>query len=175
MARSGHRSGVNEDAHPDAKPDGRQETRTERADRNLAEMLQELRVLQTGVQILFGFLLILAVQPRFASADGFEKGVYFTTLMLSCVATIFLMAPVAYHRVLFGRGRKVEIVKMSNRLTHVGMVALWLAISSAVLLVLDLVLERPVAWVISGAMGLLFLCVWYVLPLTRRADTEADD
>lgn len=166
---------MNDDAHPDAKSDGRQETRTERADRNLAEMLQELRVLQTGVQILFGFLLILAVQPRFASADAFEKGVYFTTLVLSCVATIFLMAPVAYHRVLFGRGRKVEIVKMSNRLTHVGMVALWLAISSAVLLVLDLVLERPMAWAISGAVGAVFLAVWYVLPLSRLAANEADD
>lgn len=167
---------MNEDAQPDVRPDGRQETRTERADRNLGEMLQELRVLQTGVQILFGFLLILAVQPRFASADGFEKGVYFTTLLLSCVATVFLMAPVAYHRVLFGRGRKVEIVKVSNRLTHVGMVALWLAISSAVLLVLDLVLQRPFAWIISGAIAVLFLGVWYVLPLSRLSDpAESDD
>ncbi|MBM7786819.1 DUF6328 family protein [Tenggerimyces flavus] len=164
------------DARPDARPDGRQESPAERADRNLGEMLQELRVLQTGVQILFGFLLILAVQPRFASADGFEKGVYFTTLLLSCVATIFLMAPVAYHRVLFGRGRKVEIVKMSNRLTHVGMVALWLAISSAVLLVLDLVLQRSFAWIISIAIAVLFLAVWYVLPLSRLSDpAEGDD
>jgi hypothetical protein len=163
---------VNQDTKPDAKPDGRPETPAQRADRNFAEMLQELRVLQTGVQILFGFLLILAVQPRFASADGFEKGVYFVTLVLSCVATVFLMAPVAYHRVLFRRGRKPEVVTSSNRLTHVGMVALWLAISAAVLLVLDLVLERPIAWLISGAIAVMFVVMWYVLPLTRLADGE---
>lgn len=150
----------------------RPETPLQRADRNFAEMLQELRVLQTGVQILFGFLLILAVQPRFGTADAFEKGVYFVTLVLSCVATVFLMAPVAYHRVLFGRGRKPEIVQVSNKLTHVGMVALWLAISSAVLLVLDLVLARPLAWGITAFVAALFVSIWYVLPLTRLRNGE---
>jgi hypothetical protein len=154
------------------KADGREETRAEKADRNFGEMLQELRVLQTGPQFLFGFLLILAVQPRFGSADAFEKGVYFVALVLCCVATIFLMAPVATHRILFRRGQKPEIVEVSNWLTQIGMVALWLAISTAVLLVLDLVLQRTAAWVISAAIAVLFVAVWYVLPFIRLRNGE---
>jgi Family of unknown function (DUF6328) len=152
--------------------DDRPETPAERADRNFLELLNELRVLQTGVQILFGFLLILAVQPRFANASDFERLVYLITLMLSCGATALLMAPAAYHRMLFAQGRKAEVVTASNRLANAGICVLLLAMSSATLLVVELVFSQALAWMLSICVAVTFAAVWIGLPLSRRAGTS---
>jgi Family of unknown function (DUF6328) len=147
--------------------EARGETPLQRADRNFQELLAELRVLQTGVQILFGFLLILAVQPRFAEATAFAQVVYFVTLLLCCAATALLMAPVAYHRALFAKGLKPEVVAASSRFARAGMATLFLAISSAVLLVLDLVAGRVLAVVLTACVAVLFVTLWYAAPARR--------
>lgn len=145
----------------------RRETPLQRADRNFQELVAELRVLQTGVQILFGFLLILAVQPRFAEATAFARVTYLVTLGLCCASTALLMAPVAYHRTLFAKGLKPEVVRASDRFARFGMTTLFLAIVSAVLLVTDLILERTVAIVLASCVAVLFALLWYLLPLRR--------
>ncbi len=146
---------------------GRSETPLQRADRNFQELLAELRVLQTGVQILFGFLLILAVQPRFGSASTFAKVTYLVTLLLCCAATALLMSPVAYHRAWFAKGLKPEVVHVSDLLAQGGMAALFLAIVSAVLLVLSLVLDFVLAIILSGCVAAFFALLWYLLPFRR--------
>ncbi|WP_338675105.1 DUF6328 family protein [Streptomyces sp. SCSIO 30461] len=143
----------------------RDETETERADRNFAELLQELRVIQTGVQILFAFLLTLAFTARFPSLDSFQRGTYVTTLMLAVVAAALFTAPAAVHRGLFRRGAKKEIVSVSSRLAGMGLAVLTLALTSAVLLVVDVVHGTPEG--VTAAAATLFVCVmlWGVLPL----------
>jgi sorbitol-specific phosphotransferase system component IIC len=160
-------------AEPHWAPEARGETPLQRADRNFQELLAELRVLQTGVQILFGFLLILAVQPRFAEATTFAQVVYFVTLLLCCAATALLMAPVAYHRALFAKGLKPDIVAASNRFARAGMTALFLAINSAVLLVLDLVADRVVAIVVTAGVAVMFLALWYAAPARKLRKVRA--
>ncbi|MGW0227611.1 DUF6328 family protein [Actinopolymorpha singaporensis] len=150
------------------------ETRVQRADRNFAEILGELRVLQTGVQILFGFLLILAVQPRFGETSTFGRVTYVVTLMLCCLATALLMGPVAYHRALFAKGLKPEIVRVSNRFARAGMLVLFLAIDGAVLLVMDFVFGLPVALVPAAFVLVVFTAAWYVLPTRRLAALDRE-
>jgi hypothetical protein len=159
------------DEHGPARPG---ESPVQRADRNFQELIAELRVLQTGVQILFGFLLILAVQPRFADPTTFGRVTYVVTLALCCAATALLMAPVAYHRALFAKGVKPEIVRVSNRFARAGMLALFLAIVSAVLLVVDAVLGLLGASIVTAAVAVFFALLWYAVPI-RRLRTLARD
>ncbi|MFF1873599.1 DUF6328 family protein [Streptomyces sp. CB03911] len=155
------------------EPDGgpaveRHETPDERADRNLVELLQELRVVQTGVQIVFAFLLGLAFTSRFPQLDDFQTGVYVTTLLLTVVASAVLATPVALHRGLFHRGAKRRIVALSSRLAEAGLFFLALALSGAVLLITDVVLGSVPAAVITGLTVLMFAGLWFVLPWTQR-------
>src|SRR3954454_16550924 len=106
-------------------------------DRNVAELLQELRVAFTGVQILFAFLLSLAFTQRFQQLDGFDVAVYTVALMSSALATIVLIAPVSFHRIVFRRRQKAALVVVADRCLITGLAALVLAITSAVLLILD--------------------------------------
>ncbi|WP_244409586.1 DUF6328 family protein [Streptomyces albofaciens] len=142
----------------------RNETPLERYDRNFGELLQELRVLQTGVQILFAFLLTLAFTPRFVSLDTTQRAFYVGTLLLAVLATLLLTAPAAVHRVLFRRRAKPLIVEVSARLTAAGMAVLALALAGAVLLVVDVVLGRG-AGVAAGSVTLV-TCggLWALLP-----------
>ncbi|MEU7228579.1 DUF6328 family protein [Streptomyces chrestomyceticus] len=142
----------------------RNETPLERYDRNFGELLQELRVLQTGVQILFAFLLTLAFTPRFVSLDATQRAFYVGTLLLAVLATLLLTAPAAVHRVLFRRRAKGLIVEVSARLTAAGMAVLALALAGAVLLVVDVVLGRG-AGVVAGSVTLM-TCggLWALLP-----------
>ncbi|GAA1371946.1 DUF6328 family protein [Streptomyces beijiangensis] len=142
----------------------RDETRLERADRNYGELLQELRVVQTGVQFLFAFLLTLAFTSRFPELDSFERGTYVTTLLLTVVAAGLFTAPAALHRVLFGQGAKERIVTVSSRLAGAGMAVLALALSASVLLVVDVVHGMPEG--IAAGVGTLLVCggLWAVLP-----------
>lgn len=120
----------------------RNETPLERADRNFGELLQELRVTQTGVQILFAFLLTLAFTQRFPSLDTFQRATYVTTLLFAVLAAALFTAPAALHRSLFQRGAKARIVQVSSRLATVGMGVLVLAFTGSVLLVVDVTTGR---------------------------------
>ncbi|WP_406416085.1 DUF6328 family protein [Streptomyces sp. NBC_00873] len=152
----------------DSRQPGREETSKERADRNLIELLQELRVIQTGVQIVFAFLLGLAFTSRFPTLDAMERYTYVVTLLLAVVSSAILATPVALHRVLFHRGEKARIVALSARLTEVGLVFLALALSGAILLLMDVVLGLRAAVVITAATVAMFASLWFVLPRALR-------
>jgi uncharacterized protein DUF6328 len=144
------------------------ETPAQRADRNLNELLQELRVAQTGVQILFAFLLTLPLQSRFPKLDDWEIAMFVAALLLAACATVCMIAPVAYHRALFRRRLKNQVVLAANRFAVIGLGFLALAIICAVDLVLDLVLGRTPALIIAAGLALLLLSAWVVLPLANR-------
>ncbi len=148
----------------------RHETPLERADRNFAELLQELRVTQTGVQILFAFLLTLAFTPRFPTLDTVQRATYVTTLLLAMLAAALFTAPAALHRSLFQQNAKPAIVRVSSRLATIGLTVLMLAFTGSVLLVVDVSLGRVAGFAAGG--GTLLVCVglWRILPwLVRRA------
>jgi hypothetical protein len=137
-------------------------------DRNLGELLQELRVAITGVQILFAFLLGLAFTQRFSELGGFESAVYTATLLVTALATIVLIAPVSFHRLVFRRGQKAALVAVGDRLLMAGLGLLLAAISGAVLLILDVVLGRPAGVAGGATTAVVGLLTWYVLPLWAR-------
>ena len=115
--------------------DPRDESEAERADRNLAELLQELRVAGLGVQVLFGFLLSLPFTNRFTRLSQGQRELYLATLVLAAVATALLLGPVAFHRLVFRRGQKERLVRAANVMAIAGLAAVGLAVSAAVLLV----------------------------------------
>jgi hypothetical protein len=151
------------------------ETEKERYERNFADLLQELRVAQTGVQILFAFLLTLPFSVGFERVSQFQKDVYVVSLLTSAAAAAMIIAPVAYHRVLFQRGRKPELVRSAHRLASGGLAFLLVAMVSAVLLITDFILARWVAWLLSGLTGVWFLLLWAVFPLLRRNDRDGPE
>ncbi len=155
----------------------RRETRLERADRNFNELLQELRVTQTGVQILFAFLLTLAFTPRFPSLDTMQRATYVTTLLLSVLAAMLFTAPAALHRRLFQQGAKPQLVTVSSHLAQLGMAVLALALAGSVLLVVDVAVGR-VGGIVAGA-GTLVVCLglWALVPdvMRRRTGRNPED
>lgn len=148
------------------------ETEAERADRNFGDLLQELRVAQTGVQILFAFLLTIPMQARFEKIDEWQRDVFIAALLCSALATAFIIAPVAYHRVLFRRRMKDHIVRAASRLAAAGLLFLGLAVVASVHLVLDLVLNRPVALIVAGGLAVLLLVLWLLLPALKLAEQQ---
>jgi MFS family permease len=150
------------------RPSGREETEDERLDRNLAELLQEVRVAQTGVQVLFAFLLVLPFTNRFAEVTSAEKGVFIATLALAAVSTLFLIAPSAHHRVLFRLQDKRHVVLIANDLALAGTAALALAMTGSMLLITSF-LFGTAAGISAGAVtALAFAAVWYAMPFQRR-------
>ena len=152
---------------------GRGERPLQRADRNMLEMLQELRVAQTGVQILFAFLLSLSFTERFTRIDDFQRWTYVVTLLLTAVTTGLLVAPAAIHRMLFGRGVKAATVKIGHKLFVAGLAALILTLVGAVLLVLDIAVGRTFAAWSAGVLGVVLIGLWFVLPLPIRSRNDA--
>jgi hypothetical protein len=148
--------------------EARGETLQQLLDRNLAELLQELRVAFTGVQILFAFLLGLAFTQRFTDLDGLEIGVYTVALLSTALATLVLIAPVSFHRLVFRRRQKAALVVVADRLLLAGLGLLVLSISAATLLVLDVVLGLWPGLLGGGAVFLTGLLTWYALPLWAR-------
>ena len=140
----------------------------ERIDRNYGELLQELRLAQTGVQLLIAFLLSIAFSPRFVETTPFQRGVYFTTLLLALAATVLLIAPVSHHRIVFRLKRKRELVKIANREAIAGLALLALALLGALLLITDLLFDGVVIPVTVGGIALLFAVSWLGLPLRDR-------
>jgi hypothetical protein len=152
----------------------RGETPLQRADRAYAEILQEIRVAQTGVQILFAFLLALAFQARFVSVTQFERDVYAVTLLLCAAATALLIAPAAFHRVVYGRRLKLHLVRAASRLALCGLVLLMLSLVSAVLLSLDVVFGAAPAAVTAAVTLGWFLTWWFVIPVSSRVRHAAE-
>jgi hypothetical protein len=154
-----------------AEPDGgprSDETEQERLDRNLEQLLQELRVALPGVQVLFAFLLTVPVSNGFPTLSDFERDTYFVVLILTAISTALLIAPTAAHRLLFREGKKREIVDYSNRVVIIGLGVLALAMSTALLLIAHIVFGGT-AGVITGVLSLLlFLLVWALFPLAVR-------
>jgi Family of unknown function (DUF6328) len=149
------------------------ETEGQRLDRNLNEVLQELRVAQTGVQILFAFLLTIPFQQRFAEVTSFQESVYVTTLLLSAGATALLIAPVSFHRIVFRQRRKRTLVDATNLFAIGGLVLLLLAVCGAVLLILDVVVGTGPALIGTAAVAVWFIVFWYAIPLgVRRQPPE---
>jgi hypothetical protein len=146
----------------------RGETVDQVLDRNVNELLQELRVAFTGVQLLFGFLLGLAFTQRFQELDGFDLAVYTTSLMTTALATLVLIAPVSFHRLVFRRRQKAALVVVADRLLIIGLALLVCAITSSVLLILDVALGRGPAVLGSSLTALVGLLTWYALPLAIR-------
>jgi hypothetical protein len=146
----------------------RNETELERCDRHLAELLQEVRVAQTGVQVLFGFLLMVPFTARFSSVTPGQRWLYFGTLAAAGAAAMLLIAPGAQHRVLFRCGDKEHIVRMANRYAIAGLVCVAFAMIGALLLIADVVLGHPEAGIVGAVAALTSLWCWYVQPLRRR-------
>jgi hypothetical protein len=149
-------------------PDEREESEAERADRNLAELLQELRVAGLGVQVLFGFLLSLPFTSRFTRLSPGQRNLYLATIVLAAVATALLLGPVAYHRLVFRQGQKERLVRAANVMAISGLATVGLAVSAAVLLVTDYVSSGLTAGLITAFVTLLFAGLWFAFPLTRR-------
>lgn len=146
----------------------RDEGPMQRADRNFAELLQELRVVQIGVQILFAFLLTLPFMDRFGGVDAFGRGVYIFTLVASALTVALLVAPVAVHRLVFQRGLKRELVRTGHRLVQAGLVSLAATVLAGMLLVLDVVVGGMVAAAVVGVLALAFALLWVLLPMRVR-------
>ena len=141
------------------------EEKADRLDRNWNELLQELRVSQTGVQILTGFLLTMPLQPRFADLEGFSRGTYTAAVILCLLATVLLIAPVSMHRLLFRRRLKESIVLAGDTFAKAGLVVLAMAMTSVAALIFGIVFgDRAGQW--AGLVSVaLFLLAWLALPL----------
>ena len=148
--------------------DPRKESEAERLDRNLGELLQELRVAGLGVQVLFGFLLSLPFTNRFSHLSPGQRNLYLATILLAAVATALLLGPVAYHRLVFRQGRKERLVRAANVMAVTGLATVGLAVSAAILLVTGYVASGLTAGLITGFVTLLFASLWFALPLARR-------
>lgn len=140
----------------------------EKVNRRWHEILQETRVAQTGVQILFGFLLSVAFTPLFRELGTFDRAVYVVTVVLGASATGALIAPVSLHRFLSGQRMKDEVVETAGRLMMCGMVLLALTIGCTLLLILRIVIPGPLAETLVGGVMLWFGICWYALPLRLR-------
>lgn len=147
---------------------GDQESESERLTRNFNELLQELRVTQTGVQILTGFLLTLPFTQRFASLDGVQKTSYLLVLSASVIATGLIIAPVSFHRTLFRQGEKEWLVSAANWSARAGLVALAAAMVGVVWLVFDVVASRGLAVAAGIIAAVFFAGLWAGVPLAKR-------
>ncbi len=153
---------------PDPRGGDRMETAAARDDRNLGELLQELRVGGLGVQVLFGFLLALPFSNRFTELDHTQRGVYIADVVLAALSTALLTGPVAYHRLTLHRHLKGRLIRHANAMAISGLLTVSAAISLAVLLVTSFVLRGPVVPLITAATAASFALLWFVLPLLAR-------
>jgi hypothetical protein len=146
----------------------------DRLDRELIELLNELRVIMPGVQVLFGFLLTVPFQQRFATIDDFQRIVYFVTLLLTAASAAFLMGPSAFHRLTFREGQKPYLVELGTRQTIVGMALLALAMNGVLLLLTDVLFHATTVAVTVTLAAALFGWLWFGLALRRRASGRTE-
>lgn len=152
----------------DVADDGRGESADERADRNWNELLQELRVLQTGTQILTGFLLALAFQPAFDDLSGAQRVFYLVLVVLAALSAIVALSPVALHRGLFRRRAKPAVVAFGHTALLVALVTVSILLVGVVVFVFDVVVSRAASWIAGGALALLIAALWVGFPLVYR-------
>lgn len=152
------------DSQPTRDPEGRDETRDERMDRNFNELLQELRVVQTGTQILAGFLLTLPFQSRFTELTDYHVVLFLVATSLAFLTTVLLVGPVSIHRLLFRQHRKDQVVQVSHQLARVGLVTLGMTLSTVLCLIFSVVLDNTAGWMAAGVAVVTFVSVWWVLP-----------
>ncbi len=162
-----HRRSRQDASHPVAAW-GRRETELERADRNLHELVQEVRVVQTGVQVLFGFLLTVPFTVRFADVTSFQRTLYFAALLMAGTSAVLLIAPASQHRIVFRRDDKRHLLQMAHRYAIAGMAVLGATMTVSVALVTDVLYGRPLTLIASLVTGGGLALFWYGLPLSRR-------
>jgi hypothetical protein len=148
------------------------EDEQERRNRQLGEVLQELRVAMPGVQILFAFLLAVPFNQRFGDTTDFQRDVYLAALLCSALAAACFIAPTAYHRIMFEQGDKRRLIRLTSVFAVLGLGALALAMSGAILLVTDFLFDRTTAWILFATTLALFVGLWFVLGGVRRAYKE---
>jgi Family of unknown function (DUF6328) len=165
--------GEDEKRDPRERDSGRDETEGERLDRNLGELLQELRVALPGVQVLFAFLLAVPFQQGFEKITSFQKDVYFATLMCTAISAVMLISPSAYHRITFRYQQKRKLVFYSNRFAIIGLFFLALAMTGAIMLITDVLFGTTMTIAATAISVLVFGFFWFALPLQRRLSLAA--
>jgi hypothetical protein len=163
---------MSEQPPPDRVPP-RDETETDRLERNWSELLQELRVTQTGTQILTGFLLTLAFQPRFADLDQFQIDVYLVLVVLAALTTALALAPVSLHRYLFREGAKAQIVRITNVIVKATLAGVAFVLTGTVMLIFDVVVGIAAGFIAGGATLAVILAAWIVLPAIVHPDRRS--
>ena len=151
-----------------------EESEQDKSRRQLSELLQELRVALPGVQVLFAFLLTVPFTQGWSRVTEFQQNLYFACLLSSAAATAFLIAPSAIHRLDFERGDKPRIVQVSNTLTIIGLTFLALAVVGVVCLISDVLFDGWTVVMYTAATGVVFLSLWYTLPLMMRSNKTVD-
>ena len=144
------------------------ETERDRLDRNLEQLLQELRVVLPGVQVLFAFLLAVPFSTRFNEVDGFERVVFFVALSFTAVSVVLLMAPSIQHRILFRHNQKPYLVHAGTILTIAGMTALAVAMTLSIMLVAEFLYGYWAASIAAATAVVSIATIWYALPIDRR-------
>jgi hypothetical protein len=150
------------------------ETEQERLNRELDQLLNELRVAMPGVQVLFAFLLAVPFQQRFGQVTEFQRSVYFVTLLASAAASALFIAPTAYHRLMFREREKPRLVKISSRLAVMGLACLAIAMNGAVLLVTDVLFEQTTVTITIVLTAAAYIGLWFGLGLTRRMTDDKE-
>lgn len=146
-----------------------EETQEERINRELIELLNELRVALPGVQVLFAFLLAVPFSQRFAQTTDLQRDTFMVALLSTLAGSVFLIAPSAYHRIRFRDRDKEALLRISNVFAIVGMGFLAIGMTSVVFLVTDLIFKGLVTVVVTSVTAALFALVWFVLPLVRKS------
>jgi len=146
-----------------------EESQEERINRELIELLNELRVALPGVQVLFAFLLAVPFTQRFSDATELQTDAFMVALLSTLAGSVFLIAPSAYHRIRFRNRDKEALLRISNVFAIVGMGCLALGMTAVVFLVTDIIFKGAVTAIVTAATAALFASVWFVLPLVRRA------
>jgi len=147
-----------------------EESEQEQLARNFSELLQELRVAQAGVQILFGFLLSVAFTDRYVKAGDYVQVTHFITVLFATAAVALLTAPAAWHRILFRQGRREQIINAASKMAVMGLVCLAVAMTGTVLLISEVVLGGWVSIVIAFVVAVGFAALWIVLPARERGE-----
>ena len=159
---------------PDEKSRIPNEDEKQRWDRNFADLLQELRVAQTGVQIFFAFLLTMPFSSGFPKTTPVQKDAYIVALLAAAVSTAMIISPVAFHRALFRQGRKPELVRYAHRMATGGLGFLLVSMVTSIFLIVDFLLSRPMAIVLSAFAALVFLVFWAGIPWYRHNWIDED-
>ena len=172
--RDDTRTDARDHTRTDNRDDGRNETPNERSDRNWNDILQELRVALTGTQLIGGFLLAVAFQPRFEELDAYQLTLYLALVSLAGLATVIGLAPVTLHRTLFRRQAKERVVRTGNRLLIAHLVVVALLVIGVTSLIFDLALSRVAGLVALGIGAIILAGLWFVLPRMQAAEVGDD-